>query len=81
MGQFESFDRAITESDLFTDMPLSAQALYFHLGMSADDSGFVGSPRRIQRGVQASEEDFAALVENGFAEVVNGGVVLEGVFG
>ena len=39
----------IVNSDAFLDMPLSAQALYFHLGMRADDDGFIGNPKSIQR--------------------------------
>ena len=42
-------------------MPLTAQALYFHLAMRADDDGFVNSPKRIQRGIGASNDDLKLL--------------------
>lgn len=35
------FHSDIVESDAFLDLPFSAQALYLHLGMAADDDGFV----------------------------------------
>ena len=37
MAEKRMFTKKITESDAFLDMPLSAQCLYFHLNMSADD--------------------------------------------
>lgn len=66
MAQRRMFNRAITESDLFTDMPLSAQALYFHLGMETDDDGFVVSPRRIQRALGATDDDMRLLIAKQF---------------
>ena len=43
MAQRRMFSKKITETDLFLDMPMSAQCLYFHLNMSADDDGFIGN--------------------------------------
>ena len=34
------FSKEITNSSKFLMMSLSAQALYFHLGMNSDDDGF-----------------------------------------
>lgn len=79
MTQLRAFDKATIESDWFTDMPLSTQALYFHLGMCADNDGFVNNPKRVQRGIRASEGDLSWLVEKGFAELCDGGLLLEGV--
>ena len=39
------FTMKIVDSDAFLDMPLSTQALYFHLNMRADDDGFCGKPK------------------------------------
>ena len=39
----------LIDSDTFLDMPSSAQALYFHLAMRADDDGFLGNPKRIRK--------------------------------
>ena len=66
MAQRRMFNRVITESDAFTDMPLSAQALYFHLGMETDDDGFVVSPRRIQRALGATDDDMKLLIAKQF---------------
>lgn len=39
------FAKTIIDSDAFLDMPLSSQALYFHLAMRADDDGFINNPK------------------------------------
>ena len=41
MAERRMFALTITDSDAFLDMSLSAQALYFHLCMRADDDGFL----------------------------------------
>lgn len=72
------FHKSIVESDSFLDMPTSAQALYFHLGMYADDDGFVNGPRRIVRLVGAQYEDLQMLIEKRFLlEFANGVVVVK----
>ena len=65
----------IVESDAFLDMPLSAQALYMHLVMAADDDGFVNSAKRIQRACGASAEDLKELIERRFLLTFPSGVV------
>lgn len=61
MAQRRMFSKTITESDAFLDMPLSAQALYFHLGMQADDDGFV-SPSRIMRMIGSNIDEIKLLI-------------------
>lgn len=60
------FSREITESDAFREMPLSSQALYFHLGLSADDDGVVNNPKSIQRCIGASSDDLKILLAKRF---------------
>ena len=60
------FCMPIMGSDDFLDMPLSSQALYVHLGMRADDDGFVSSPKSIVRMIGSTEEDFKNLIEKKF---------------
>ena len=60
------FSIEITESDSFCDMPLSAQALYFHLGMYADDDGVVNNPKKLARSLGASVDDLKLLVAKRF---------------
>ena len=41
MARRRMFSLDVVDTDAFLDMPSSAQNLYFHLGMRADDEGFV----------------------------------------
>ena len=66
MAQKRMFSRQITESDAFLDLPLSAQCLYFHLSLSADDEGFISSGKRIVRAIGATDEDMTLLVQGEF---------------
>ena len=70
------FSQKVTETDKFLDMALTAQSLYFHLGMNADDDGFVGNPKSIKRMIGASEDDLKALVEKDYLIVFDDGVVV-----
>ena len=70
------FAKTIIDSDAFLDMPLSAQCLYFHLGMRADDDGFLNNPKKIQRMVGASDDDFKLLVLKRFVLVFETGVIV-----
>lgn len=70
------FSKQVIDSDAFSDMPLTAQALYFHLAMRADDDGFVNSPKRIQRGIGASNDDLKLLAAKGFIIPFETGVVV-----
>lgn len=76
MGSHRMFTNAITDSDLFLEMSLSAQALYFHLGLHADDDGFVSSPKRIARSVGCNEDDLKLLVAKGFVICFDSGIVV-----
>ena len=49
MANRRMFSRDVVETDRFLGMPLTSQALYFHLGMEADDAGCVPPPRKVQR--------------------------------
>ena len=76
MAHKRMFSKDITESDAFADMPLSTQALYFHLGMSADDDGFINNPKRVQRSIGASNDDLSLLVAKKFVIPFKSGVVV-----
>lgn len=72
------FHSDVTESDSFLDLPFSAQALYLHLGMSADDDGFVNAPRRIVRLTGTTVDDLKILVDKRFLlEFPDGVIVLK----
>ena len=76
MAERRMFAKTIIDSDAFLDMPLSAQALYFHLSMRADDDGFVNNPKKIQRMVGASDDDCNLLIMNRFIITFESGVVV-----
>lgn len=75
MAQRRMFSQKVVETDRFLDMALTAQTLYFHLGMHADDDGFVGNPKSLRRMIVASEDDLKALVEKGYLILFEDGVV------
>ena len=76
MAERRMFTQKITESDAFLDMPLSAQALYFHLCMNADDDGFVKNPKRIARMMGANDDDFSLLILKSFVIKYETGVIV-----
>lgn len=76
MAQRRMFSRKITETDHFLEMPLSSQALYFHLNMGADDEGFIDKAKTIQRTIGASDDDMKLLIAKGFLIPFDSGVVV-----
>ena len=76
MSKKRMFSKQITESDAFLDMPLSTQALYLHLGMNADDDGFINAPKRIQRMIGASDDDLKLLLVKNFLIAFESGVMV-----
>ena len=76
MAQRRMFSRKITESDQFLDMPMSAQSLYFHINMQADDDGFVGNVKTIKRMIGASDDDLKLLIAKQFLIPFDTGIVV-----
>ncbi len=70
------FAKTIIDSDAFLDMPLSTQALYFHLSMRADDDGFINNPKKIQRMVGCGDDDLKLLMAKRFILVFESGVIV-----
>ena len=66
MARRRMFSLDVVDTDAFLDLPASSQSLYFHLGMRADDDGFISSPRRIASTVNASADDLKLLIAKGF---------------
>lgn len=75
MAERKMFAETVVTSDAFLDMPLSAQALYFTLGMYADDEGFVNSPKSLVRLIGASTDDLEILILKNFIIRYESGVV------
>lgn len=76
MAERRMFAKTIIDSDAFLDMPLSTQALYFHLSMRADDEGFINNPKKIMRVINASEDDFKVLIGKKFIIPFESGIVV-----
>ena len=62
MAQKRMFDKAITNSDEFLELPDSTQVLYFHLSMNADDDGFVNNWKSIMKMTGTKEDDLKILL-------------------
>jgi len=76
MADKRMFSKTIIDSDAFLDMPLSTQALYFHLSMRADDEGFINNPRKIQRMIGSNEDDLTLLTVKRFLITFESGVIV-----
>lgn len=76
MAERRMFAKTIIDSDAFLDMPLSTQALYFHLSMRADDEGFINNPKRIQKIVGCGDDDLRLLVAKKFVILFESGVIV-----
>lgn len=76
MARRRMFSLDIVDTDKFLDMPSSTQALYFHLGMRADDDGFVSSPKRITKTANCAEDDLKLLITKGYLIPFESGVVV-----
>ncbi|MGM9543784.1 MAG: hypothetical protein ACI3T9_02245 [Romboutsia timonensis] len=66
MAEKRMFCKTIIDSDAFLDMPLSSQALYFHLSMRADDDGFLNNAKKILRTIGANQNDYDLLLAKNF---------------
>lgn len=75
MANRRMFSPDIVQSDAFLDMPSSTQTLYFHLGMRADDDGFV-NPRHTMRLIGAEEDSLKILITKKFVVPFENGVVV-----
>ena len=75
MAQRRMFSPQIVKSEEFLSMPISSQALYFHLGMDADDDGFV-QPKIIMRSIGSGDDDLKVLLTKRFLLAFDGGVVV-----
>ncbi|MDE2233688.1 MAG: hypothetical protein KGJ90_06325 [Patescibacteria group bacterium] len=70
------FCKEVVHSDQFLEMPASTQALYFHLGMEADDDGFLGSPKKIIKTIGAAEDDLKILLTKRFVLAFPSGILV-----
>lgn len=76
MAKKRMFRLDVLETDAFMDMPLTTQALYFHLNLRADDDGFVANPKMITRNIGASMDDLNLLIAKRFVLLFEDGVIV-----
>lgn len=74
MANRRMFSLNVVDTDHFLEMPSSVQLLYFHLGMRADDEGFIASPKSVIRAVNASAKDLAVLIKQEYIIQFDSGV-------
>ncbi len=76
MAQKRMFDKTITNSDEFLELPDSSQVLYFHLSMNADDDGFVNNWKSIIRMTGTKQDDLKLLIAKSFIIPFESGVIV-----
>ena len=76
MAERRMFAKTIIDSDAFLEMPITAQLLYFHLSMRADDDGFVNKPKSIMRMTGCKDYDLRMLFAKKFLIPFESGVVV-----
>ena len=76
MAERRMFAKTIIDSDAFLDMPLSTQALYFHLSMRADDDGFINNPKKLCRMIGSSDDEMKVLFAKKFLIGFESGVIV-----
>lgn len=76
MANRRMFSLDVVNTDRFLEMSSSAQCLYFHLGMRADDDGFVSSPKMIAKIANCSEDDLRLLATKGYIIPLDKGIIV-----
>jgi DnaD/phage-associated family protein len=75
MASKRMFDKEVINTDGFLDLPMEAKALYFLLGMEADDEGFI-NPKKVIRLYGGTEDSIKILILKGFIIPFESGVVV-----
>lgn len=66
MARRRMFSMDVVDTDVFLEMSKTAQALYYNLGMRADDDGFIANPKRLLKMLGADDDDLKLLLAKGF---------------
>lgn len=70
------FTKKVTDDDNFMTLSSSAQALYLHLSMAADDDGFCNQVTLAMFKAHASVQDLEALLEKRYIYQFENGVIV-----
>lgn len=76
MAERRMFTKKVTDDDNFMALSSSAQALYLHLSMSADDDGFCNQVSISMFKAHASVQDLQALLEKRYIYQFENGVIV-----
>ena len=76
MAEKRMFTKKVTDDDHFMQLSASAQALYLHLCMSADDDGFCNQVSLSMFKAHASIQDLEALLEKRYLLQFDDGVIV-----
>lgn len=76
MAQRRMFNKQITNSDDFLEMPIGSQCLYFHLSMNADDDGFINNWKSIMKMTGSKEDDLKVLIAKQYIIPFESGVLI-----
>ena len=76
MAERRMLSKKITDHDNFTSLSASAQALYMHLNLSADDEGFCNQVNLAMFKAHAGTQDLEALINRHYLMRFDSGVVL-----
>ena len=76
MAEKRMLTRKVTDDDLFVGLSASAQALYLHLSMAADDDGFCKQVSTCMFRAHASISDLEALLSNRYIYQFENGVIV-----
>lgn len=76
MAERRMYTKKITDSDDFTSLSSSAQALYFHLNQGADDDGFNNQIQMAMIKAHASQDDLKVLLAKNFILRFDSGVIV-----
>ena len=76
MAERRMFTKKVTDDDNFMSLSSSAQALYLHLSMSADDDGFCNQVSTSMFKAHASVQDLQALLEKRYIYQFENGVIV-----
>ena len=76
MAERRMFTKKITDDDRFVSLSSSAQALYLHLSMSADDDGFCNQVAASLFKAHASTADLESLLERKYLYQFDDGVIV-----
>lgn len=76
MAERRMMAKSVIDTDQFMDMPATAQNLYFHLLLRADDDGFLSNVKQVQRMTGNKDDDLKILFAKQYLIPFESGVVV-----